>query len=331
MCSSDLLLPVGIVAGCTQSEADAGSATNPESALLLSMDLAMGLTSGNANGTMSTPSDYDDNWALALAVDQKDVDIVGVVVTMGNGSLGPQMAVAQRSLDQLEIDLPLVPGAPSWLPIVPPQDHSGEDLTTTYVNEGVAFMADVLRKRNDVTIVATGPLTDIACLALSFPDEAANITEVIALIGSAPDGLSFAGKPVRDFNFSMDPRALAVIVEETTIPFVAVTFEASSSTTISTDVVDALADGASPTARYFGRASQDYAAWWESIFGPTKPIWDASAVWRYLHPEDFTCEAARFEFKLGAPNLGSTETHDWVIPDPLSDGRIQACTSYIDQ
>ena len=100
---------------------------------------------------------------------------------------------------------------------------------------------------------------------------------------------------------------------------------------ISTDVVDALENEASPTARYFGRASQDCAAWWESIFGPTKPIWDASAVWRYLHPEDFTCEAARFEFKLGAPNLGSTETHYWVIPDPLSDGRIQACTSYIDQ
>lgn len=321
-------LCLGALGGCTTTESP-GTASTGRS-ILLSMDLAMGLTSGNANGTLATPSDYDDDWALALVTDQPDVDIAGVVVTMGNGPLGPEMAVARKTLDQLGVDVPLIPGAASWLPVMATQDSSGADLSATCVNGGVEFMAEELRGTEGLTIIATGPLTDVACLALAFPDEAATITEVIALIGSAPDGLTYAGKPVRDFNFSMDPRALSVIVNETTIPFVAVTFEASSSTAVSTGVVDTLAADTSPTAQYFGRASQDYAAWWASIFGPTKPIWDASAVWRYLHPEDFECEPARFDLKLGAPNQPTDETHDWVVPDPTSDGRVQACMSYVD-
>ena len=318
-------------AGLTSCSAgDESSSAGADQHVLLSMDLAMGLTSGNANGTLATPSDYDDDWALALITDQRDVDIAGVVVTMGNGPLGPEMSVAQQTLDRLDVDVPLIAGAATWLPVVATLDSSGADLSATCVNDGVEFMANELRETEDLTIIATGPLTDVACLALVFPDEAANIAEIIALIGSAPDGLTYAGKPVRDFNYSMDPRALSVIVNETTIPFIAVTFEASSSTAVSTDVVGTLAADASPTAQYFGRASQAYAAWWASIFGPTKPVWDASAIWRFLHPEDFDCEPARFELKLGAPNQPTEDTHDWVVPDPTSDGRVEACMSYTD-
>ena len=325
-----LLLP-SLLTACTDASSDHTNPAQPGPTLLMSMDLAMGLTSGNANGTMSTPSDYDDDWALALITDQPDIRIAGVVVTMGNGPLGPEMAVAQKTLEQLDVEVPLVPGAATWLPVVATMDSAGADLSATCVNDGVEFMAEELRGTEDLTIIATGPLTDVACLALAFPDEAANITEIIALIGSAPDGLTYAGKPVRDFNYSMDPRALSVIVHETSIPFIAVTFEASSSTAMSTDVVDTLAADSSPTAQYFGRASRAYADWWASIFGPTKPVWDASAVWRYLHPEDFTCEPARFELKLGAPNEPTGGTHDWVVPDPTSDGRVQACMSYTDR
>lgn len=330
-CTVASLIGYTTLSGCTSNARGPSAPEGSGDSVILSMDLAMGLTSGNANGTLETPSDYDDDWALALITDQPSAYIAGVVVTMGNGPLGPEMAVARKTLDQLDVDVPLVAGAATWLPVVATEDSAGADLSATCVNDGVEFMAEELRGTEDLTIIATGPLTDVACLALAFPDEAANITEIIALIGSAPNGLTYAGKPVRDFNYSMDPRALSVIVNETAIPFVAVTFEASSSTAVSTDVVDTLAADSSPTAQYFGKASRAYAAWWTSIFGPTKPVWDASVVWRYLHPEDFQCEPARFELKLGAPNEPTEETHDWVIPDPTSDGRVQACMSYTDQ
>ncbi len=301
------------------------------SAVILSMDLAMGLTTGNANGTQPTPADYDDSWALALAHEQLDLEIVGIVVTMGNGPLAPEMVVARQAMDALEIDVPLLPGAATWLPMVAPQEFTGTDLSATCVNEGVEFMAEELRARDAVTVLATGPLTDIACLALAYPAEAARISEVIALVGSQPGPLMYAGKAVRDFNYSMDPRALAVVLEETQIPFTAVTFEASSSAAMPVATVAELIGGEDPLARYFGRASQAYADWWSSILGPTKPVWDAAVVWRAVHPEDFTCEPARYELGLGAPNLGSDDTHDWFIPDQAAADRVTACTSFVDQ
>jgi hypothetical protein len=98
-----------------------------------------------------------------------------------------------------------------------------------------------------------------------------------------------------------------------------------------TSIVGELAASSDPMEAYFGRASQAYTDWWESIFGPTKPIWDAVAVWKYLHPEDFDCAPARYELQLGPPNLGSDQTHDWFIADPKSDGRVTACMSFVDQ
>ena len=67
----------------------------------------MGLTSGNANGTMPTPSDYDDTWALPLLRDAPNVNLLGIVVTMGNGPLAQEMVVARQSLDKLKMDVPL--------------------------------------------------------------------------------------------------------------------------------------------------------------------------------------------------------------------------------
>lgn len=300
-------------------------------AVILSMDLAMGLTSGNANGTMSTPSDYDDTWALPLLRDAPDIDLLGIVVTMGNGPLAQEMVVARESLDRLELDVPLIPGAATWLPMVATEDFEGTDLSPSCVNDGVRFMAEALGEHSDVTILATGPMTDVACLLLAYPDAASNIREVVALIGGKPGPVIYAGKPARDFNYSMDPRALSVILDESSVPFTAVTFEASSSSALPTDIVAELAQSDDPTASYFGKASQAYTDWWASIFGPTKPIWDAVAVWQYLHPEDFDCGPARYELQLGPPNLPSDRTHDWFIPDSQADSRVTACTSFVDR
>lgn len=313
------------------TDAEGTSVPEGRPALIMSMDLAMGLTSGNANGTMPTPSDYDDSWVLPLLRDTSDVDLLGIVVTMGNGPLAPEMVVARETLDRLDMDVPLLPGAATWLPMVATEDYAGVDLSPSCVNDGVRFMAEQLRGTREVTIVATGPMTDVACLILAYPDETANIKEIIALIGSLPGPIIYAGKPARDFNYSMDPRALSVILDESTVPFTATTFEASSSSALPTEVFDALADSADPTAAYFGNASLAYTEWWSSIFGPTKPIWDAVALWKYLHPEDFICSPARHELQLGPPNLGTDRTHDWFIPDPAADGRVVACTSFTDQ
>ena len=325
---------VFLLVGCSADNGgSAPSSERPASGrpVILSMDLAMGLTTGNANGTMGTPGDYDDTWALAMMLDPEQFDILGIVVTMGNGQLAPEMVVTRQAMDALHLDAPLVPGAATWLPVAAPLNFDGTDLSPTCVNAGVELMAAQLRQRDDVTVLATGPLTDVACLVLAYPAEAARIKEVVALVGAAPGPLVYAGKTVRDFNYSMDPRALAVVLEESQIPFTTVTFEASSSAAMPTAVVAELAASELPLARYFGEASQAYADWWESKLGPTKPAWDAAVVWQVLHPEDFQCGPARFELALGPPNQVSPDIYDSFILDPAADPRVTACMSFVDQ
>jgi pyrimidine-specific ribonucleoside hydrolase len=149
-------------------------------------------------------------------------------------------------------------------------------------------------------------------------------------VGSAPGPLLFEGKKLRDFNYSMDPRALSVIVQYSRIPITAVTFGASSSTGLPTSVVDSLAASSQRKARYFGRASQPYARWWEERIAPIKPVWDASVVWYALHPEDLECATGGIQLGLGPPNTFSDDVYDWIDPS-VSGGRpVTACTTFAD-
>lgn len=324
-----LLWAVVMVIFVAPGEANAAS-QEPAMKVILSMDLAMGLATGNANGTQASPSDYDDAWALALAGASDDLDILGVVVTMGNNSLTAEMAVARRQVRMAGVDAPIVAGAASWLPVAGPTTYDGRELSSTCINDGVRFMAREVRKHQDVTILATGPLTDVACLALNYPKAAAQVGRVVALVGSAPGPLLFEGKSLRDFNYSMDPRALSVLVQYSTIPVTAVTFGASSSTGIPTTVVDDLAASSSAKGRYFGQASVPYARWWEEKIAPVKPVWDASVVWYALHPEDLVCATGGVQLGVGPPNTFSDDVYDWIGPE-VSGGRpVTACSSYID-
>jgi pyrimidine-specific ribonucleoside hydrolase len=86
--------------------------------------------------------------------------------------------------------------------------YDGKWLPAECVNDGVRFMAAQLRERR-LTILAIGPLTDVACLVLNYPREAAKIAEVVAIMGRRPgEEFAIGGKTgLTDFNYVMDERA----------------------------------------------------------------------------------------------------------------------------
>lgn len=314
-----------VLAACSSDDgADDGSMP-----VLFSSDMAMGLTTGNANGTEDDPSDVDDSWAFALAATHDELDVRGVVVTMGNNLVAPEMTTAQATVDAMGSDVPVVRGASVWLSVAPLMNAAGEALPRSCVNEGVEFMADELRGTDDLTIIAIGPLTDVACLAMNFPDEAARIKEVVALVGSEPDkALTLGDVTVRDFNYAMDPRAEQVVLESE-IPFTAIMFEASSSATIPTSRITALADGDNDRARFFGEASTAYAEFWEQVIGPRKPLWDANVVWYLLRPDAYECAQAGYRLQTGPPNSPATApVTDWFSPRYTGTRQVTACSAF---
>lgn len=294
--------------------------------------MSMGLTTGARNGMSTAPPDIDDSYALALAL-AHGIDVRGVVATMGNSMVKPTVVTAQETVAALGADVPVVQGAEVWLPVEAQQTTSEDDLTGTCVNDGVRFMAHELRQTGGLTIMAIGPLTDVACLAMNFPAEAALINRIVALVGSKPATVfEIFGTPLVDFNYIMDPRAEQIILEETTIPFTAITFDLSSLAPIPIPELEGLASSADPTARFFGQASMprlDYLK--ESDFGPAYPIFDAAAAWHLIRPEDQVCQKAGYRLATGSPataQAGETDIHDWFSPEFTDTRQVVSCTGF---
>lgn len=292
----------------------------------------MGLTTGARNGMSTSVPDIDDSYALALAL-AHGVDVRGVVVTMGNSMAESTVVTAQATVDALGAEIPVVQGAEVWLPVEAQQTTGGADLTNTCVNDGVRFMADQLRETGGLTILAIGPLTDVACLTMNFPEEAALISRIVALVGSKPTTVfEIFGTPLVDFNYIMDPRAEQILLDETTIPFTAITFDLSSLAPIPIPELERLAASTDPLARFYGESSMPRLEMLKEIdFGPAYPIFDAAAAWHLIRPQDQVCQQAGYRLKTGSPataEAGETDIYDWFSPEITETRQVTSCTGF---
>lgn len=300
--------------------------------VLFSTDMSMGLTTGARNGMSTSVPDIDDSYALALAL-AHGVDVRGVVVTMGNSMAESTVVTAQATVDALGAEIPVVQGAEVWLPVEAQQTTGGADLTNTCVNDGVRFMADQLRETGGLTILAIGPLTDVACLTMNFPEEAALISRIVALVGSKPTTVfEIFGTPLVDFNYIMDPRAEQILLDETTIPFTAITFDLSSLAPIPIPELERLAASTDPLARFYGESSMPRLEMLKEIdFGPAYPIFDAAAAWHLIRPQDQVCQQAGYRLKTGSPataEAGETDIYDWFSPEITETRQVTSCTGF---
>src|SRR5438132_11600622 len=140
--------------------ASAAAQTN----VIVSTDMAMGLNGGWRSGW----SDADDAWALALA--WKTLNVRAVEVTFGNNDVEPEMRSLRTLLEAAGRKTPFARGAAVKL-TDPQVSLGGKAMLNACENDAVRHMAAALR-RQQATVVAIGPLTDIACLVLNAPKTA---------------------------------------------------------------------------------------------------------------------------------------------------------------
>ncbi len=320
-----LLLVSGCGAAGSGSDSEATSRANTAGTpVVFSTDMAMGLTTGATNGTDETPSDVDDAWAYALAVAEGGLDIRGVIVTMGNNMAAPEVAVAQRTVEAMDTDVPVVKGASVWLDDA--SSVSGDDIGTDgCVNDGVLFLKEQAEQTPGLIVLAIGPMTDLACLATQFPESVENLGGVVALIGSSPGPLVLDGKTLRDFNYVMDPTALHLLLEETNLDVTVIMFSVSSQGAIDTSSIEKLAESANPRAAFFGEQSVPFAKFWTEAISTTKPIWDASVVWYQLRPDDLKCGPMGYKLKVGPPLQEQGAVYDYFDTSYDSDRQVTAC------
>ncbi|MBZ0184613.1 MAG: nucleoside hydrolase, partial [Candidatus Obscuribacterales bacterium] len=158
--------------------------------------------------------DIDDALALVMAVNSPDLTIDSITLTYGNDSLENVL----NSMGRLE-------GISSFPPLLSASGaESSQDLGKATAATGL--LASQLEK-DPATIVAIGPLTNIASLILLRPELTSRVTEVIAVAGRRPGQLFRTGEHPRshpDLNFERDPEAFAVLLGSQ-IPVVLAPFE----------------------------------------------------------------------------------------------------------
>jgi pyrimidine-specific ribonucleoside hydrolase len=158
---------------------------------------------------------HDDAFAIMLAA--KHLEVIGITTIGGNTTLEN---VTKNALKILELigreDIPVYAGhdRPMIVPLVTaPQFHGvtgldgpvlPEPKTKKQDKHAVDFIIETVRNTGDVTIVATGPLTNVACALHRAPDIIPRIREISIMGGSVTYG---NWTPAAEFNIFVDPEA----------------------------------------------------------------------------------------------------------------------------
>ncbi len=239
---------------------------------------------------------HDDALAIALALARPELDVLGITTVGGNAALPDTTRNAQRVLALLgRADVPVAAGAPA--PLLRPLERApevhgtsgleGADLPEPAVPvraEGaVAFLRGVIEgATNPVTLIPTGPLTNIATLLLTAPHLADRIGQVCLMGGAVAAG---NWTPAAEFNIWVDPEA-ARIVFRSGLPITMVGLDAThQALMLPADVerLEALGTRAATVfadlLRYFARFHRERYGW------DGAAIHDAVAVARVAVPD----------------------------------------------
>jgi pyrimidine-specific ribonucleoside hydrolase len=164
---------------------------------------------------------HDDALALILAFASEKLDVRAVTVTAGNQTLTKTLRNAKRVLSYIGVAPPLAAGAdkPMFRELEVAADIHGESgldgpviPETGYETENVPAV-DLLRRvilesPEPVTLIPTGPLTNIAVLFTAYPEVKKNIKRISLMGGSLQAG---NWSPVAEFNILVDPEAADIV------------------------------------------------------------------------------------------------------------------------
>jgi inosine-uridine nucleoside N-ribohydrolase len=163
---------------------------------------------------------HDDAIALLLALASPELELVGVTTVAGNQTLEKTTANAIRVLELVgRGDVAVAAGAERPLvrePFVAAYVHGETGLDGPALpppqgapveQHAVDFLADrVLAASEPVTLVPTGPLTNVALLLATHPEVAPRLERIVLMGGAIAEGNV---TPAAEFNIWADPEAAA--------------------------------------------------------------------------------------------------------------------------
>ena len=163
---------------------------------------------------------HDDAVAILLAGSNPNLNLLGISVVAGNQTIEKTARNALNVATYLGLDVPVAIG--SEFPIVRERvicaaihGESGLDGfdfpkydKPFDKRHGVQLIIDSALNNKNVTIVATGPLTNVALAIKMEPKILKNIDEIVIMGGSVDNGNT---SPAAEFNIMCDPEAAHIV------------------------------------------------------------------------------------------------------------------------
>lgn len=210
----------------------------------------------------------DDAIAIFLAIASEELDVKLVTTCAGNLSLNTVTRNALQLLNFAGQNIEVAPGAdkPLLKELVVAEEVHGESglggIQLGEANYSVSkrsaweAMRDVLiHSEQKVTIVAIGPLTNVALLLKAYPEVRDQI-EQITIMGGACDGGNTT--PVAEFNIYVDPHA-AQIVFDSGLPIQMFGLDVTMKVTILKHEIEAIRNMGNRTGALVGKLLDFYS------------------------------------------------------------------------
>nr|WP_217268044.1 nucleoside hydrolase [Pantoea ananatis] len=198
---------------------------------------------------LDTDIGVDDAFALAYAA--RTQHLLGITTVFGNVAVGQAVKNARLFCHKMAIEVPVYRGCSRPLaqaPSAPARLHGEDGLGDAFDNPfsdeapgAVQFIIDSVRASpGEITLVAIGPLTNIASAINQAPDIIPLVKELVMMGGAfGTDGHSGNVTPFSEFNIWKDPHAADQVLSST-LPIVVIPLDVTHNVLIHSDEVEQL-------------------------------------------------------------------------------------------
>jgi purine nucleosidase len=194
-------------------------------------------------------------------------------------------------------------------PYLVPPSPAGEPKIKASPESAVAFLVRAVHEYpGQITIIAAGPLTDLALASRLDPQFASLAKELVFMGGSynpvAADNAfaeEYANAPRREFNMRFDPEAASMVLHEPWKRITQVPIDPTTRTFFKPEYFRQLGSGRAPFDAYLAQFGQPY------------PMWDELAVAVWLDPSIVTRSATLLVDIDTSFTAGYGDTLSWSV------------------
>ena len=258
---------------------------------------------------------HDDAIAILLAGRNENINLLGISVVAGNQTIEKTATNALNVARYLGISCPIAIGCE--FPMVRDRvicaaihGESGLDGFTFPKFEktfdkrhGVQLIIDSVLNNEDVTVVATGPLTNVAMALKMEPKLYKKIKEIVIMGGSVDHGNT---SPAAEFNIMCDPEA-AHVVFTSGIPLKMIGLNVTRKVLVTDEVIERMSTINNSASDMFVKLMREFNKNQRKTFNMDGPLHDPATIASLLDENLIEFQSMNVEIDIShGPSYGRT-------------------------